>query len=185
MAYVAVETAFSLLKHGLHGKVWIVPVGLLGPGTACPKGSLRVQTETTVQMKLGDPLCIDSNEMALLKNLSFQEAAEHADYQRRVEECTADIDLALQQLLGVKTKLERRFFTDLREMMNQQAIDEVAVALKEWREGDPLVYLILDCIYALPKKRGYGLLVELAQALRSDHSKEKLLELRNKVAGYF
>lgn len=185
VAHIAVETALSLLKLRFGGKVWVVPVALRGAGTACPKGSLKVQTETTVSIKVGDPLCIDPNMFHPLKNLSFQDAFDHTDYRQKILECGNAIDNSLQQLLGVKTRLERRFFTDLRGMMGGPAIDEVAVALKEWREGNPLVYIILDCIYALPQKRWYSLTVELAQSLRSDHPQEKLLELRNKVAGYF
>ncbi|MDO8494224.1 MAG: 1-acyl-sn-glycerol-3-phosphate acyltransferase, partial [Deltaproteobacteria bacterium] len=42
VAYIACETAFSLLKHRLGGTVTVLPIGISGVGTACPTKSLKV-----------------------------------------------------------------------------------------------------------------------------------------------
>jgi len=136
-----------------------------GPGTACPKSSLKVQTEVKIEIKLGDPIRVEAND--------------------KVAEIVKKIDHTLQELLDVATRLERRFFTDLREIVDQRGLDEVGVSLKHWRNQGGLVYVILDCIYALPMKLWHGLLAELANLLRHDCTKEDLTALRNRIADLF
>ncbi|MBI4125299.1 MAG: 1-acyl-sn-glycerol-3-phosphate acyltransferase [Deltaproteobacteria bacterium] len=164
-AYVAVELAAGLVKHRLGGKVFVVPVAMAGPGTACPKGSWKVQTETEVLIKMGEPMPVDS--------------------QMKAPDLAQAMDTALQNLLEVRTRLERRFFTDLRELLEPQALEEVSVAFKEWRGRGNLLYAVIDCLYALPKRRWRPLLLELSHALRQENSKEELTKLKEKVANYF
>lgn len=164
-AHIAVELAEGLLKHRLGGGVLVIPVAIAGPGTACPKGSLWVQTETQVSIKIGEPMPVDAS----MKPADLSKA----------------IDGALQNLLEVRPRLERRFFTDLRELLAPQALEEVSVSLKEWRGRDDLPYAVIDCIYALPKRRWRPLLLELSHALRQEGSKEKLTLLKEKIANYF
>ena len=185
VGYIAVETAWSLLKHHLEGPVWVVPIGMDGPGTACPKKSLKVQTETKIFIRIGDPICIEPMDLKKLKVMTFQEASEKPEYRHKVEAVLLEIDRSLQELLEVKSRLEHRFFMDLRDVLDQTGMGEVAVALKAWRGKDPIVYVVLDYIYALPMKHWWGFLNELANLLRHDCTKEELTTLRNKIADCF
>ncbi len=186
VAYIAVETALSLLKHNLSGPVWVVPIGMDGVGTACPKKSLQVQTETKVFVRIGEPIVVEPKELRELKSLSYQEACESPLYRKRVENVLHCVDVALQSLLEVATRLERRFFVDLREILDPRGVDEVAVALKQWRhDGGYVVYVILDFIYALPPKKWRGFLTELANLLRHECTRDDLMTLRTKIAECF
>lgn len=186
VAYIAVETALSLLKQKLSGPVWILPVGMVGVGTACPKGSWKVQTGTKVILRMGEPIRIDPVSLKEFKASSYRDIAQREEYKARVEEVTHKVDRSLQQLLEVAPRLERRFFTDLNDVLVARGgWDEIAVAFKEWRQEGALIYVILDCIYALPKRLATGFLVELANLLRGACSREDLVGLRNKIAGYF
>ncbi|MDZ4224554.1 MAG: lysophospholipid acyltransferase family protein, partial [bacterium] len=166
VAYIAVETASALARHNASVPVYVVPVGMEGIGTACPSGSLRVQTETRVVIRLGDPIVVEPTA--------------------KVEDVLRSVDAVLQRILDVATRLERRFFTDLHDIVDARGVDEVAVALKEWRKDkNYIVYVILDCIYALPPKFWHGFLTELANLLRHECTREELVTLRNKIADCF
>lgn len=165
IGHIAVELAEGLKKHRLGGEVFVVPVAIAGPGTACPKGSLRVQTETEVSIQLGEPLRVEP--------------------QTAVEKLCRGIDSALQKLLEVRARLERRFFTDLRALLDTQGIEEVSVAFREWREQGNLIYAMIDCIYALPQKQWRPLLVEFSSLLRRHITRDDLTAFRNKLAGFF
>ena len=164
IAHIAVTTAQTLAKYKSREKVWVLPVGMIGPGTVCPKGSWKIQTEAKVTIKMGEPICVDET--------------------MTVDRLTAKIDGSLQELLGVATRLERRFFMDLREILDQRGVDEVAVAIKQWRQEE-IVYQILDYIYALPPKMWRGLLTELSNQLRHEATRDNLACLRNKIAELF
>lgn len=186
VAYIAVETAFALAKHNAVAPVYIVPVGMEGIGTACPTGALKVQTETKVFIRVGDPIVVEPKIFKDLKGLSYQEVPENSLYKAKVEDVLHNVDAALQGLLDVATRLERRFFVDLREILDARGVDEVAVALKEWRkEKSHIVYVILDYTYALPPKFWHGFLTELANLLRHECNRDELVLLRTKIAECF
>lgn len=185
VAFVALETAVSLSKLRLGNGVQVIPVAMEGTGIACPKGSLKVQTETKVVIKVGDPIVVDLASLNGFKDLSYQEAFANPQFKEKVDQLAAQIDETLQKLLEIKTRLERRFFTDIRGIVPPNQMEEVAIALKEWRRSGVIFYTILDCIYSLPQKHWRNLLVELAHALRHEKSAEALTGLRNRVANYF
>lgn len=185
VAYVAMETAIHLVRHQLAGPVWIIPVGMNGMGTACPKGALKVQTETKIEIKMGAPICIRTEGVELFKNLSLREIEKHPVYCEKVEALSNQVDHSLQQLLGIVPRLERRFFIDLNEILDSRGVDEVAVALKEWRNKGELVYSILDCVYTLPMTRWRGYLSEMAHLLRHQCSRNELMALKNRVTQAF
>lgn len=164
IGYIASATAQALAKYKAPERVWILPVGMIGPGTACPKGSWKIQTETKVTIKMGAPIPVDENMTA--------------------DGVIQKVDGSLRDLLGVATRLERRFFTDLRGILDQRGMDEAAVAVKQWRQEE-IIYLILDCIYALPMGYWRGFLTELSNLLRHDCTREELHALRDKLADLF
>lgn len=186
VAYVALETALSLMKQKLAGAVWVIPVGMTGIGTACPKGSWKVQTQTKVVIRVGEPINVQTLELEKFRDATYRDISEQAEYKEKIGEICGKVDRSLQQLLEVVPRLERRFFIDLGNLLESRSgVDEVAVAFKEWRSEGELVYVILDYIYCLPMKYWNGYLVELANLLRGTCSRDDLVGLRNKIAACF
>lgn len=186
LGYIAVDCAINLLKLQLAGPVSILPVAMQEIGTACPLGSLKVQTNCSVKIKMGAPIIVKPEEFLALRELPFHAIAKAPEYLNRVDSVTREVNLALQNLLEIRSRLERRFYIDLNDItVDKMAVEEMAVALKEWRDEGELVYMILDCVYALPVQEWHNYLRDLANVLRHNGSKNDLVDLRNRVCDSF
>lgn len=186
IGYIAVDCAISLLKLQLAGPVSILPVAMQEIGTACPLGSIKIQTECSVKIRIGAPITIRPEEFLPLRELPFHAIAKEESYLQRIDAVTREVNLALQNLLEIRSRLERRFYIDLNDItVDKMAVEEMAVALKEWRDEGELVYSILDCVYALPVSEWHNYLRDLANVLRQNGSKNDLVDLRNRVCDAF
>lgn len=155
--------AMAMVHAGREISVW--PIGVEGTGTACPRNSLRVQTGVTIRFRLGEPIAVSNQDTP--------------------EQLMNRVDQSLQKLTDVQTRLERRFLTDLREVVDAHFWEEVAVSLNAWRGQDDFLYLLLDYLYACPQKYWRPFLHELAQLLR-DHpaTRESYFSLRDRIVAH-
>ena len=186
LGYIAVDCAICLLKLQLAGPVSILPVAILEVGTACPLGSIKIQSECSVKIRIGAPIIVKPEEFLDLKELPFHAIAKRTEYLNRIDSVTRETNLALQNLLEIRSRLERRFYIDLNDItVDKMAVEEMSVALKEWRDEGELVYSILDCVYALPVNKWHNYLRDLANVLRHNGSKNDLVELRSRVCDAF
>ena len=157
LSQIALEAAAS----GRVVDIW--PIAVEGTGTICPKGSLRVQTETTVRLRPGAPMRINPQDLP--------------------EWISTQVDETFQTLLNVAGRLEGVFLTDLREIVGAHAWEEVAVSLNAWRGKDSLLYMLLDCLYAMKPKNRRPFLNEIAGLLQDPHTpRERYLALKDKMA---
>lgn len=166
-AFLALETALALKKEGVKKSVWLLPIGIEGVGTTCPRNSFRVRTQTIVCLRAADPILV--------------QAVEESKYAEQIESIFQTVDQTFQKLLEIPTRLERRFLTDLRDVVHSHAWEDVAVALRAWRDKDDLLYVLLDFLYATKPVRHRHFLNELAKMLVGDVAREEFLELRNRI----
>ncbi|MBI4126352.1 MAG: 1-acyl-sn-glycerol-3-phosphate acyltransferase [Deltaproteobacteria bacterium] len=173
-AYLGIDAALHLAKHKRHGSVSLIPIGLMGTGIVCPPGSIRLHMGVVMRLRMGEPIVVRAEDVRGIRR-------ETQAYRLSVETLHQKIDDALRSLIKVHAELERRFFEDLRKTLDPLKIEEVAVAMKSWRNDDPVVFVILDYIYACQPKHWRPLLGELVQLLLECAPRERLVELKLKV----
>ena len=167
VVFLALETANSLKQDGIDRSVWIVPVGIDGAGTTCPRNSLRVQTNVTVRFRTAPALLV--------------EACNEKQYSEKAEHLLKTLDESFQKMLNISTRLERRFLVELRSINHAHHWEDVAASLKAWRGKDDLLYSILDFLYACPPKHHRFFVNELSQCLTQNAPREHFLDLRNRI----
>lgn len=168
-AFIATDAAAALWKNGNCKQVNIVPVVFIGAGSVLPRTSLRVQRGKRVKMRVGNPIIV-TNEINDEARLPF------------VTKLNARIDNALKSEFRIHAELERRFFEDMRSMLDPLQIEELAIAMKQWRGEDYLIYAILDCIYACKPKHWRPMLGQLTHLILEDAPREDFLELKSRIA---
>ncbi|MBU0466010.1 MAG: 1-acyl-sn-glycerol-3-phosphate acyltransferase, partial [Proteobacteria bacterium] len=176
-AYLAVETAKVAVEKGEQDKINLIPVAIKGAGIIAPKGSRRLKPNVKVVLKIGQPFGLTSADA-----LVFADGADHEKY---VDQLHQKIDQSLKATLQVHVDLERRFFEDMRKILQPFEAEEVALAMKTWRGDDYLVHSILDCIYTCKPKLWWELLGRLIYLIRNDAPREDLLKFKAEVAARF
>jgi 1-acyl-sn-glycerol-3-phosphate acyltransferase len=176
-AFVATDAAMALWKNGNGEQVNIVPVVFIGAGSVLPKTSLKVQRGLQVKMRVGNPIIVTPEAIGSLTN-------EISDETRLpfVARLNTRIDNALKSEFRIHAELERRFFEDMRSMLDPLQIEELAIAMKQWRGEDYLVYATLDCIYACNPKHWRPMLGRLTHLILEDAPREDFLELKSRIA---
>lgn len=165
-AHIAAEAAHQVAEAGVVREVpiRIAPIAIAGTAIACPRKSMRLFTNIHLRLRAGDPIVVDAAASASVEHLH------------------ARIDAALKGAGRVHAELERRFFEDMRGLVDPMQIEEIAIAMKPWRGEDYLVHAILDAIYACPAKRWRSFLGELVHALQNFATREELLAMKGRVA---
>ncbi len=167
-AYLAVDTAMVLKPRNIP--VHLVFIGIDGTSTLLPKGSLKIQTEVSVKMTVGDVVTINPAEVEGLErpmdeNPQNDSQKRYLDLITRLQE---QINRGLLGSLGLHEKLRSRFLREVKEgsliptdkllILNHQLTQAE-------REENPLPFVILDRIYALPPHDQPPFLREAAQRL--------------------
>lgn len=163
-AYIAAAAAERTFSAGDGVSVKVVPVAISGTAIACPRGSMRVLAGVHVRLRAGEPIIVDGQSAASVEHLH------------------ARIDAALKTAGKVHAELERRFFEDMRGLIDPREIEEVAIAMKPWRGDDYLVHAILDAIYACPPKHWRPFIGELVHSLLNFSTRDELLAMKGRVA---
>lgn len=183
-AHLATDTAIKL--SGKNMPVNIIPVCLDGTATVCPKKSFKLQTNTTVNISIGNPITIESSEVKGIKKPRVDwpgGTPGKEKYNNFVNELHHRIADVFLDTCRVRTRLERRFLVDIQQFLGQHEQEDVNASMKVWRNGkDELIYIIIDYIYACEVKNWRLLLGELAQLMMKSASRNEYEKLKNRVA---
>ena len=173
-AHLAINAAQTLLREGVNTDINLIPVAIKGTGVIVPKGSMKIEPNVTIVLQVGEPVIVKGVEVA-----GIEDSEAYDDFVRRLH---GRVDHVLKSTIMVHADLERRFFEDMRTMMEPLYIEEMAIAMKPWRGDDYLIHAILDLIYTCKPKDWRTLLGRLVYLIRSDVSRDELLDFKGEVA---
>ena len=128
-------------------------------------------------MRVGNPIIVTPEAIASLTNKMDDDTRLPF-----VTKLNTRIDDALKSTFRIHAELERRFFEDTRTMLDALQMEELAIAMKQWRGEDYLVYATLDCIYACKPRYWRSMLGQLTHLILEDAPREDFLELKSKIA---
>lgn len=155
-AFLALDTATAVKPLG-NIPVHLVFIGIDGTSTLVPKGSFKVQTETTVKFTVGDIYTLQDGDT--------------------VESLQVKIDQGLSKALVIRTKLRERFVDDLKTSSRADVILKVNHSLIQAEQNEkPLPFVILDLMYALPYKEQDSHLTSIADKIASGGDLQPLRE---------
>lgn len=175
-AHIATEAALLLKEKGIEANINLIPVALKGTGIVAPKGSMRIKPNVTIRMRVGEPIIVKKEDIEEIEN---SESPTYTDFARNLHH---RIDVALKSTLAIHGELERRFFEDMRTLVEPLDIEEMSIAMKQWRQDDYLVHAILDCIYTCKPKYWRSLLGGLIYLIKNDAARDELLAFKGEVA---
>lgn len=171
-AYIAVQSALSLSGKNSNS-VSLFPIAIKGTGVVAPRGSIRIQTGCTIHINVGSVITVASKDLS--------GSSSERRYENFVSKIHLRIDESFESLLMARSDLERRFFEDMRKVMEPLAFEELAVAIKPWREKDSLVHAILDCIYTCHPELWHSFLGRLAYLICHDSDRRSFLDFKAEV----
>lgn len=180
-AQIAAATALMLAKEGVEGEVNIIPAAFIGAARVIPRKAVRVHKGESVVIRVGDPITV-TTEMVEQLGLASDVDVLSETYLTFVESIRQRIDNGLKSTYRVHPELERRFFEDIRDQLNHLRMEELSIAMKQWRREDYLVYVLLDYIYSCPSKHWRTLLGQLAHLILVDAPRDDLVEFKVRVA---
>lgn len=183
-AYIATEATLSLASSGSDEEVRLIPVAISGTGMACPKGTPKVLSNVHIKLTLGETIVLHPSHVGdMTSPVGARPATPEEDaYFDFVGKLNARIDVSLKTSAHVHAILERRFFEDIRDMLDALQHEEIAVAIKPWRGEDYLFHAILDAIYACSPTRWRTLQGELIHLLLHFAPRSELLAFKAKIA---
>jgi 1-acyl-sn-glycerol-3-phosphate acyltransferase len=175
-AYIAAD---SVIKLNGEKSISIIPIAIQGTATACPKGSCKAQPNVHIRLVVGetvDPLH-PALEEGLLKLMPDDENA----YTSFAKIINQGLDASLRHASKVDGDLEQRYFRDIRDMFEPLVLDEISVAMKQWRGDDALVHAILDCTYTCKQQRWRPFLGELSHLLTNFAERDEFMKLKSRI----
>jgi 1-acyl-sn-glycerol-3-phosphate acyltransferase len=182
LAHIAAKAAILLEAIDSPSKLHIVPVAIAETGRACPRGTLKILKNTHIRMRVGEPIVVSRSSIPMSGGPGGDDRSFDRLYTEFVDQLQERVDHELKTAGRVHGMLERRMFEDVREMLGPLRIEELAIAMKEWRGEDFLVHAILDAIYACPPDRWRPFLGELTHLILNFASREDLLVFKGRVA---
>jgi hypothetical protein len=130
-----------------------------------------------VTIKVGDPIVIEPREVEHLNPTDDSD-----EYRNYVDALHDRIDRSIKTTFRVHAELERRFFEDLRSTINHHTLEELSIAMKQWRGNDYLVFAILDFIYTCKPKEWRLLLGQLVHLILKDAPRRELVAFKERLA---
>ncbi len=181
--YLVYDTLCELNTSGLNEPLNLVFVGIKGAGATLPKGSLKVQTENTIEFIIDAPLTLSGDVV-----LSIQNETDAAVQAEKMREFATDINTVISErlaaILGIHQTLATRYLTELKGQFryDNDKIALVQESLRKLSKDSSVVFQILDRIYALPVAEWNGFLSALSQLLLDRPSPERLGALLTEVS---
>lgn len=172
---IAATATAKLARSGSREIISILPIAFSGTGMACPRGSMRITPNVHIRLLIGKPISIDPSlhhEIINNDDKVFEFASE----------LHVKIELALKGTGKIHAELERRFFEDMRGILDPMKVEEIAIAMKSWRGGDYLIHAILDTIYSCKPDSWRPFVGELTHLLLNFASREDFLALKGRIA---
>lgn len=167
VSYIATDAAKIISGRGSKGEIKIVPIAISGASIAAPRGSMRVKPNTQIKVRIGETIKVEARD---------------ASDEKSPDTLHFKIDQAMKNAARVHAELERRFFEDIRSILEPMQNEEVSVALKEWRGDDYLVHAVIDAIYSAEPKHWRRLLGELAHLLMNFATRDEILSFKGRIA---
>lgn len=182
-ALIAANAALRLAREGVTGEVNLIPAAFVGAARVLPRKSIRVRKGENVTIRVGDPITVST---AMIEQLGLASDVDvlSETYLEFVNAIHHRIDNGLKTTYRVHPELERRFFEDIRDQLDHLRMEELSIAMKQWRREDYLVFVILDYIYTCPHKYWRTLLGQLAHLILTDAPRADFVELKVRVADY-
>ena len=178
-AYLAIDTLMEMNKTRAQGgdsKLNLVFIAVQGTASALARHSLKLQTESEIAYKIGEPLVVDS---------SLTEGVVKGDerYLELVQSLHTEIDMRLTQTLKINESLQHRFLVDLQGhfRFSPDRMKAMETSMAHLAENSSVVFQILDRIYTLPADRWNTHLSELAQLLLDGSSVDRFKVLRQEI----
>ncbi len=183
-AFIAAESAMEIAAAGRPDDVKVVPIAIRGTGIACPRGCCVILSNVQIRLVVGEPISVASKEIAGLRSPEQDEPKNQGEkkYFEFANHLLFRIDASLKAAAGVHAVLERRFFEDIRDLLDANELEEVSLAVKPWRGDDFLFHAVLDAIYCCRPAAWRRLVGELAHMMLNFSSREDLLAFKGRVA---
>jgi len=183
-SYLIFDTLLELNRCANSQELNIVFIGIKGAGITFPKSSIKVQTESEIEFKVGDVVSLSPH---LMEELSSSVDSEEFDHYKKkfLSEMNYLINNKLKEVLGHDQMLTQRYLTELKGQFrfDDDKIDAVKSSLLESCEETDGVYHILDRVYSLPTPQWNGYLSQLSQLLLEKSDQSRLQLLLEEVSG--
>lgn len=176
-AYIATDVALHIIESNIDGPVNLIPVTFTGAASILPRDSIKIWPNNEITVRVGDPIVVTKDMVAHLNSHEH-----HDEYHNFIESINKRIDQALKTTFRLHADLECRFFEDMRNILDPYKMEELSIALKQWRGEDYLFYLTLDYIYTCKPKHWPTLLGQLAHLILNDALRNEIIDFKNKVA---
>jgi len=157
----------------------ILPVAIFGTALACHKGSTQIKMGAEIRLSIGEPIILTRDDAR--RSMNKDGSANDEKLAEYALELHGRIDTKLKTVSKIHAELEQRFFTDIRDMFEPFALDEISVAMKQWRGEDFLVHALLDCIYSCKPKHWRPFLGELSHLMMNFAERKEFLALKSKI----
>ncbi len=177
VAYMAIDTARALAARGAESRVAVIPAAFIGAANVLPRRKFAVQLGVSVTLKIGDPIMVTPEMVAALDPVTARD-----EYVRATTSLAGEIDNALKTVFRVHAELDRRFFEDVRGMLHPLKMEEISIAMKQWRKEDYLIYVLLDYLYACRPSEWGSLLGQLVHLILNDAPREELVAFKGRIA---
>jgi 1-acyl-sn-glycerol-3-phosphate acyltransferase len=177
VAFIATDAANALAKKNPNGQISLVPIAIFGAANVLPRKDIWVKRGRSVTIKVGDPIVIEPREAEHL-----DPSDESGPYRNFVNNLHERIDRSIKSNFRVHAELERRFFEDLRSTTDHHTLEELSIAMKQWRGNDYLVFVILDYIYTCKPKEWRILLGQLVHLILKDAPRSEFVAFRERLA---
>lgn len=186
-AHLVLDVLLAMHEAQSNENLNLIFVGIKGAGLALPKNILSVQTEGKIVFSVAPVVTLKS--APVVEEWGFHEELSQEQSQLRRQEFVLGlcqlIDQSLVHVLDLHEQLTQRYLTELKGQFRFEdgKIQELAERLNLAQKKQPVVFKILDCIYALPLKSWNGYLSELSQLLLERSTDRRLEELLSDVSG--
>lgn len=191
-AYLAVDVLLEMARQGMDEPLNLIFIGIHGAASSIAKQSSRIQTEVDIHYTVGEVMTLTADFVA-----GMGTDVEDARYLEAVADIQGKIDRNLADALHIHESLRYRFLLDLKGYFrfSEDRLAEVRRGLGRIEASSPIVYQILDRVYACPPQEWNKYLSELSQILldgsplprfgllRSDVTTRMLELLKKKVHG--
>ena len=173
--YLIFDVLSELRKQNRSENLNLVFVGINGTATTLPSGSLKVQTENTIEFLFGDIVEFQGKDL---------DSEDRDDFSQKMNLL---IDQKLKAAIHLHENLKKRYLTDLTGCFrfDEEKMDMVSKNLDQISLESDVAYRILDRIYALPSEKWNGYLSQLSQVLLAKLESQRFEGLLEQVTKDF
>ncbi len=182
-AYIAVEGVLMASTKECLDNIMIVPVAMNGTANACPRGTSQVHMNRNIYVRVNQPIVVTQKDLynAIGKSSDPQFEEKKRNFVMAVHK---RIDASLRDASKINGELERRLLEHARHICDAFQMDELALAMKQWRGDDTLVHATLDAIFACKPEKWRIYVGELIYQLLHFGSRDAILAIRQRIVDH-